>query len=125
MRYVALVHKDPGSAYGVTVPDVPGCFSAGETLDEALQNAVDAVLLHVEGGDLPAARDAEAIVADPSVRDLLKDAVLASVEVDPAEREFVPLDGLLLEAVDVAAGHRGISRADFVRRAVQAALAGR
>ena len=49
MRYPVIIHKDRGSDYGVTVPDLPGCFSAGETLEEALGNAEEAVLTHVEG----------------------------------------------------------------------------
>ena len=35
MKYPVVLHKDEDSDYGVTVPDVPGCFSAGETIDEA------------------------------------------------------------------------------------------
>ena len=49
MRYPVVVHKDPQSDYGVTVPDLPGCFSAGETLDDALQQAVEAIECHWEG----------------------------------------------------------------------------
>ncbi len=42
MNYPIVVHKEKGSDYGVTVPDLPGCFSAGGTLDEALAMACDA-----------------------------------------------------------------------------------
>ena len=49
MRYHVVVHKDPETDYGVTVPDLPGCFSAGSTLEEALANAVEAIELHIEG----------------------------------------------------------------------------
>lgn len=49
MRYPIVIHKDPDSDYGVTVPDLPGCFSAGDTLDEALQQAVEAIECHLEG----------------------------------------------------------------------------
>ncbi|MDI6026348.1 type II toxin-antitoxin system HicB family antitoxin [Corticibacterium sp. UT-5YL-CI-8] len=35
MHYIALTHKDPDSAYGVSFPDIPGCFSAGDSVDEA------------------------------------------------------------------------------------------
>ena len=49
MRYPVVIHKDLESDYGVTVPDLPGCFSAGETLDEALQQAVEAIECHLEG----------------------------------------------------------------------------
>lgn len=49
MRYPVVIHKDPESAYGVTVPDLPGCFSAGDTLDEALNEVVEAIECHLEG----------------------------------------------------------------------------
>jgi predicted RNase H-like HicB family nuclease len=49
MRYPVVIHKDPESDYGVTVPDLPGCFSAGETLDEALNEVVEAIECHLEG----------------------------------------------------------------------------
>jgi predicted RNase H-like HicB family nuclease len=49
MRYAVVVHHDEGSAYGVTVPDLPGCFSAGDTFDDALKNTVEAIELHLEG----------------------------------------------------------------------------
>ncbi|EEZ3329037.1 type II toxin-antitoxin system HicB family antitoxin, partial [Escherichia coli] len=42
MKFPVVLHKDPGSDYGVTLPDVPGCFSAGCTVDEALDNAKEA-----------------------------------------------------------------------------------
>jgi predicted RNase H-like HicB family nuclease len=50
MRYpIAIESGDSKHAYGVVVPDLPGCFSAGDTLDEALSNAREAILLHLEG----------------------------------------------------------------------------
>ncbi|GAB6089130.1 type II toxin-antitoxin system HicB family antitoxin [Spirochaeta dissipatitropha] len=49
MRYPIFIEKDPTSDYGVTVPDLPGCFSAGSTLGDAVNNAEEAILTHVEG----------------------------------------------------------------------------
>ncbi len=49
MNFPVVVHKDSDSAYGVTVPDLPGCFSAGDTLDEALENTKEAIACHIEG----------------------------------------------------------------------------
>lgn len=49
MRYPVVLHKDPNSDYGVTVPDLPGCFSAGETIDEALTEVIEAIECHIEG----------------------------------------------------------------------------
>lgn len=48
-HYPIVIHKDPTSDYGVIVPDLPGCFSAGATVDEALAMAAEAIELHVEG----------------------------------------------------------------------------
>jgi predicted RNase H-like HicB family nuclease len=44
--YIALVHKDEGTSYGVSFPDVPGCVSAGDTFEEALANAAEALAGH-------------------------------------------------------------------------------
>ncbi len=49
MNYPVVLHKDKASDYGVTVPDLPGCFSAGRTVDEALAMAKEAIELHLEG----------------------------------------------------------------------------
>lgn len=49
MRYPVVLHKDPDSDYGVTVPDLPGCFSAGVTPDDALTQAREAIECHLEG----------------------------------------------------------------------------
>ena len=48
MRYTALLHKDAHSSYGVSFPDLPGCFSGGETEEEARRDAAEALALHVE-----------------------------------------------------------------------------
>jgi len=51
MRYpIAIESGDSKHAYGVVVPDLPGCFSAGDTLDEALTNAREAILLRGQLG---------------------------------------------------------------------------
>lgn len=42
---------EPGTrkaAFGVVVPDLPGCFSAGDTIEEAFENAVEAIEVHCE-----------------------------------------------------------------------------
>ena len=50
--YPVAIHKSPRSAYGVTVLDIPGCFSAGDTLDEALRNVQEALEVHLHGEEL-------------------------------------------------------------------------
>ena len=49
MKYHVVIHKDPGSSYGVTVPDLPGCFSGGDTFEEALSSVREAIECHIEG----------------------------------------------------------------------------
>ena len=57
MKYPVVIHKDADSDYGVSVPDVPGCFSAGESMTAALESVQEALTLHFEGmmldGELP------------------------------------------------------------------------
>jgi predicted RNase H-like HicB family nuclease len=48
MKYPVAIQKDEDSCYGVTVPDIPGCFSAGESLDEAINNVQEAISSHLE-----------------------------------------------------------------------------
>lgn len=49
MRYPIVIHKDKDSDYGVIVPDLPGCYSAGDSADDALSNAIEAIECHIEG----------------------------------------------------------------------------
>ncbi len=49
MRYPVVIHKDQDSDFGVMVPDIPGCYSAGSSYDEALNNAIEAIECHLEG----------------------------------------------------------------------------
>lgn len=48
-NYPIVIHKEPDSAYCVTVPDLPGCITAGDTLDDAQNQALDAIQCHIEG----------------------------------------------------------------------------
>lgn len=73
MKLPVVLHKDPDSVYGVTIPDIPGCFSAGATVAQALDNTKEALALHFEGlvadGDpLPEAKDIDAHMANPDYK---------------------------------------------------------
>jgi predicted RNase H-like HicB family nuclease len=86
MRYVALIDGRPG-AYGVVVPDLPGCTAAAATTDQALRRAAEAVRLWAEdaladGEKLPKPRSAEAVRRDPEVATaLVRGAALVFVPV--------------------------------------------
>ena len=71
--YIALVHKDEGTSYGVSFPDVPGCISACDTLEDAIENAAEALaghlaLMRADGDVIPAPRSFEELRRDPSSR---------------------------------------------------------
>ncbi len=95
MQYPIFIHKDPESDYGVTVPDLPGCFSAGATLEEAITNAHEAIECHLEGllldsGPIPIKKNIEEHINNPDLQDgvliLLNYAIECSeVSGDPAE----------------------------------------
>lgn len=58
MKFIVVLHTDDGEHYGVAVPDLPGCFSAGKDLDDAMESVREAIDLHVEtliedGADIP------------------------------------------------------------------------
>ena len=72
MPYIAFIHKDPDSVYGVSFPDVPGCFSAGATIDDAVLNSVESLSGHVrmleaDGDPVPSPRDFDALMNDPDL----------------------------------------------------------
>ncbi|MBN9580154.1 MAG: type II toxin-antitoxin system HicB family antitoxin [Afipia sp.] len=85
-HYIAIV-EDAGSdhAVGVWFPDLPGCFSAGDDLDEALRNAPEALELYLEdfireGRPLPTARTLTELKKDPAVADDIKNYMVAVIE---------------------------------------------
>lgn len=127
-RYVAIVDGKPG-AFGVVVPDLPGCTSGGKTVDEALRNAVEAVTLWVDdartdGEKIPKPRSAEKLREDPDVADALRrGGILAYVPLvlDSGRpvKANLSLDAGLLEAIDEAAELRGLTRSAFLASAAR------
>jgi predicted RNase H-like HicB family nuclease len=126
VRYVALIDGKEG-AYGVVVPDLPGCTSAGKTADAAYRNAIAAVRLWVEdalqdGEKLPRPHSLFDLMADGEVRRALTaGAALAFVPVlrdtgQPAKAN-VSLDAGVLEAIDEAAKEHGLTRSAFMASA--------
>ena len=70
MNYIAVIHKDPKSDFGVSFPDFPGCITAGRTLEEAKVMAVEALDGHIAemrgaGEPIPAPASLDAVLANP------------------------------------------------------------
>ena len=120
MHYVAVIDKDEGSAYGVRFPDVPGCFSAADTLDEIVPNAIEALALFFEDREIIPARGIEA-VREEVAEDLAAGAVLMMIPHIPNLRRVVrvnlSLTKGLLDTLDEAARARGMTRSAFVAKA--------
>ena len=125
MRYpIAIEPGDATHAYGVVVPDLPGCFSAGDTLDEAMVNAESAVLAWMEttldqGGTIPSASSLDTLrEAHPEFRDW----VWALVTIDPIalddtlEQIDITLPRRVLRHVDARAKAAGESRSGYFAR---------
>lgn len=132
MKYPVVIHKDEDSDYGVTVPDLPGCFSAGETFDEALEMAREAMELHLEGlldegMNVPEPSPIESLLSNPDYAG----GVWALVDVDLSRlsgktvRVNITLPERVLAIIDDAASRSGESRSGYLARvAVDAAARG-
>lgn len=124
MRYPVVIHKDKTSDYGVTVPDLPGCFSAGETMEAALTNAVEAIECHLEG----LLFDGEAIPPAHAIETHLENADFAGgtwalVNVDlsklasKAKRINITLPERVLALIDEQTRREGETRSGLLARA--------
>ncbi|WP_035052770.1 type II toxin-antitoxin system HicB family antitoxin [Andreprevotia chitinilytica] len=114
MHYpIAIEPGDETHAFGVTVPDLPGCFSAGDTLDEAIANAREAIDLHLEGlaedeATIPQAGTIASHYAKPEFAGY----VWGVVEIDisrylgKAEKINVTLPGRLIRRIDALTTNR-------------------
>ena len=132
MRYPVVIHKDPESDYGVSVPDLPGCFSAGATLDEALQEAVEAIETHLEGMLL----DGESIPSPKSIDEHQNnpdyaEGIWALVTVDitklsgKTRRINITLPERVLNVMDKYAADHGGTRSGLIAEAAIEYIASR
>ncbi len=133
MRYVAFIHKESDSCFGVSFPDFPGCISAGDTLDEAMANASDALRGHVQmieadGDFVPPARSLDAIMADKELADESHGAVVSAIplirDLGSTTRINVSMDLGLLKSIDEAAAARKQTRSAFLASAARRELVG-
>jgi predicted RNase H-like HicB family nuclease len=126
-HFIALIHKDPESDYGVSFPDFPGLATAGRTLDEARAMAEEALAFHIEGmtedGEpLPEPATLEAVMSDPENRD----GVVILISLKPAPRRAIRVNVTLpedvLAEIDRYAEDRGLTRSGFLAHAARRAM---
>jgi len=124
MRYPVVIHKDKDSDYGVTVPDLPGCFSAGESIDDALTQAIEAIECHVEGLliDKQPVPSGKSIETHQSNKEY-DEGTWALVDVDlsklsgKARRVNITLPERILRQIDNYASHNGETRSSLLAHA--------
>ncbi len=122
MRYPVFI--EPGTdeaAFGVVVPDLPGCFSAGDTLDEALSAAEEAATAWIDAAldqalPIPAPTSAEAHLGDyPGWLIGVVTVNLADLD-DTTERVNITLPRRVLARLDTKAREAGETRSGFIAR---------
>ncbi len=126
MRYFPAVIEKSSDGCGVFFPDLPGCTSAGATVQEAALNAEEALQAHIElglehGDTVPAPSTLDEIVVDPDITE----AARILVRVDPPGRTVrvnITMPEDLLAAVDRFAVKTGYSRSGLLAQAVRERL---
>lgn len=130
MRYPIFIEKDPCSDYGVTVPDIAGCFSAGSSIDEAIINTGEAILTHIEGilmddEPIPAPSEIESLKSRYNDSSL----IWAFSEIDTSRlsdrvrRVNITIPEKLLSKIDTRAKNEGETRSGLLTHAALEYLA--
>ena len=127
-NYIAVVHKDPKSDFGVSFPDFPGCITAGSSIDEAKDMAHDALSLHIKG----MMEDGENILAPSKLEDIMDNpdysdaAAILIVSISDAKprsvRVNITVPEDMLRKIDTIAKQKGMSRSSFLVHAAQNAI---
>jgi predicted RNase H-like HicB family nuclease len=123
MDYIAYLHKDSDSDFGVSFPDFPGVIAAGQTLDEAYRMAAEALEMHIagmveEGEAIPAPSTLDALESDPA----REGAVVVLVHVADSDRTVrvnITARERQIEEIDRRANAAGMTRSAYM---VQAAM---
>ncbi len=121
MQYPVFIHKEETSDYGVIVPDLPGCFSAGSSIEEAIENAKEAIECHIEGlllddETIPFKQPIETHLNNPDV----EGGVLAMIDIDLSKlsgkttRVNISVPERFLKQIDAYAKQHGGNRSAFL-----------
>lgn len=123
-HFIALVHKDADSAFGIRFPDLPSVFSAADAEQDLIANAIEALRLWAEDEALPIPSSYEQVTARDDMRaELAAGAFLMRVPFieDDARvvRANVTFEKGMLDAIDAAARERGLTRSAFLASAAR------
>lgn len=117
--YVAIIHQEGDSAFGLTFPDLPGCFSAADHWDEIPEKAAEAIDLYFEDMPQAPARALDVLRGLPEVQEAIAEgATLMAVPYIAPDgtqvRANISLDRGLLRAIDDTARGRKMTRSSFL-----------
>ena len=120
MEYIAYLHKDRKSDFGVSFPDFPGCVTAGKTLDEARRMAGEALALHIrgmieDGETVPDPSTIDDVVEDPAIEGAV--AFVVGVDLDKTVRVNITARESQIELIDRLARQAGMTRSAYMVRA--------
>lgn len=122
-NYIAVIHKEADSDFGVSFPDFPGCITAGKDIDEAKNMAQEALELHVagmrqDGESLPSPSTLDHLVQSEWAAGAVAFFIISiKAEIHKAVRFNATMDSQLLERVDIRAREMGLTRSGFLTKA--------
>lgn len=124
MYYIAYLHKDHDSDFGVSFPDFPGCITAGKTLEEAHQMAAEALALHIAGMSedneaIPDPSLLDSLASDPAMKGAVAFLVNVKTETGRTVRINITAREKQVEQIDRLASEAGLTRSAYM---VQSAL---
>lgn len=122
MNYPVVIHKDEDSDYGASFPDLLGCISAGDTIEEALAMATEAAEVHIEfmldkGQSPPVAGNIEDYINDPEYADGIFWSFVTidfSKLADKSKRINITVPERLLKVIDEHVTAKNLSRSGFL-----------
>lgn len=125
MKYIVIIHKEPESCYGITIPDFPGCISACDCLEDVQKNVQEAIEVHLEGENVT---PPVPMKYDDAVKlDAYKDGgMLMAVDVsfDFLDKTVIPVNvsmpRYMRDYIDKAAQKMGLTRSAYIVQAAQA-----
>jgi len=126
---IAIEAGTKTNAFGVAVPDLPGCYSAGDTVEEAFDRAREAIELFCEtlaedGADIPQPKPMSELRADREYKGWTWGIVEVPIEryFGPAEKINITVPGRLLKQIDDYAKTHGQTRSGFLTNAALEAM---
>jgi predicted RNase H-like HicB family nuclease len=128
MDYIAYLHKDSKSDFGVSFPDFPGCVTAGKSLDEARRKAPEALAFHIagmmeDGEKIPKPSKLDDLAEDPDRQNAVAFLVTTDLPKSKTVRVNVTARENQIELIDRLASQAGMTRSAYMVQSATSGLA--